>query len=80
MGARRRPAPRQATDLAGETGRGSIIARNALVPVFVHEIAGEQVQAVNLRELHENLEAGGIIRIGRKTVTRNTVSSRAETT
>jgi phage anti-repressor protein len=28
---------------------------NALVPVFMHEIAGQQVQAVNLRELHVKL-------------------------
>jgi phage anti-repressor protein len=29
-----------------------------LVPVFMHEIAGKQVQAVDLRELHANLENG----------------------
>jgi phage anti-repressor protein len=28
---------------------------NALVPVFMHEIAGQQVQATNLRELHGKL-------------------------
>jgi anti-repressor protein len=31
---------------------------NALVPVFMHDIADQQVQATNLRELHGNLKNG----------------------